>query len=190
MRFESVSMPDLPDVVILSPQAFHDDRGWFLESFRASAFEEMRLPGRFVQDNHSYSGRRGTLRGLHYQLEPAAQGKLVRCLAGRIFDVVVDIRAGSPTYGRWGGQEMSADDQRMIWVPPGFAHGFQTMTDDTQIFYKVTREYSPDHERVIRWDDAAIGIGWPVEPPILSDRDASAPGLADAENNFTWGDAS
>lgn len=178
------------DVVVVRANEMDDHRGWFAETFKASAFATAGIPPSFPQENQSYSRRAGTLRGLHYQRDPAAQGKLVRCLVGSVFDVAVDIRKGSPTYGRWVAEELSAENRKMMWVPPGFAHGIQTLEDDTEILYKVTREYSPEHERAIRWDDPEIGVEWPNADPILSEKDVNAPFLADADNNFTWdGDA-
>ena len=176
----------LTDVVLIEPQVFADGRGWFLEAFRRSEFEFFGIRGDFRQDNHSCSAVRGVLRGLHYQKQPMAQGKLVRCLAGAIYDVVVDIRRGAPTYGRWVATELSAVNRRMLWVPPGFAHGFCTLEPETEVLYKTTAEYSGAHDRGIRWNDPALAIEWPTRSPILSDKDAAAPLLADADNDFQW----
>lgn len=180
-RFES-----LPDVMIIEPRIFPDERGWFGETYKKSDFEAQEIPFTFAQDNHSRSTARGILRGLHFQKEPAAQGKLVRCILGEIFDVAVDIRKGSPTYAKWVSTTLSADNCAMIWVPPGFAHGVLTMSDLTEITYKVTSEYSPSHDRSVRWNDPAIGIDWPEPKPILSKKDAEAPLLKDVDNNFIW----
>jgi dTDP-4-dehydrorhamnose 3,5-epimerase len=172
----------LPEVLILEPKVFGDDRGFFMECFKATEFA--RLTGcdaPMVQDNHSRSVH-GVLRGLHYQLPPAAQGKLVRVTAGEIFDVAVDIRRGSPTFGRWVGVTLSADNKRQLWVPPGFAHGFSVTSATADVVYKVTAYYSPEHDRGIRWNDPAIGIDWPLDvPPLLSGKDEKAPLLRDAE---------
>lgn len=163
-----------------------DERGFFLETFRRSELEAGGLPGDFRQDNHSHSARRGTLRGLHYQMAPYAQGKLFRCLRGQVWDVAVDIRRGSPTYGAWDAATLTEGTGTMLWIPPGFAHGFCALTDGAEVAYKTTAEYSPKHERSIRWNDPTLGIPWPVKEPILSPRDAAAPLLGQAENNFSW----
>lgn len=167
---------------VLNPTVHSDERGFFFESYRQDGFESevSDAPG-FVQDNHSRSAR-GVLRGLHYQLEPVAQGKLVRVVNGSVFDVAVDIRRSSPTFGEWFGLELSADNYRQLWVPPGFAHGFVALTEFADLMYKVTAYYSPHHDRSIRWNDPEISIEWPLDQdPILSDKDAAAPYLADAE---------
>ncbi|MES0874389.1 dTDP-4-dehydrorhamnose 3,5-epimerase [Sinimarinibacterium thermocellulolyticum] len=172
----------LPEVLILEPKLIGDARGFFMESFHARRFAELTgCDEAMVQDNHSRSTR-GVLRGLHYQLPPKAQGKLVRVVAGEIFDVAVDIRRGSPTFGHWVGVTLSADNKRQLWVPPGFAHGFCVTSDSADVIYKVTAYYSPEHDRAIRWDDPAIGIEWPLDaPPQLSGKDEKAPLLRDAE---------
>jgi dTDP-4-dehydrorhamnose 3,5-epimerase len=174
----------IPEVLLVEHKRFGDARGFFTETFRAGDFAEAGLPA-FVQENHSRSAR-GVLRGLHYQLDPAAIGKLVRCLRGRIFDVAVDIRTGSPTYGQWAGAELTEDSSTMLWVPVGFAHGFCALTDTADVAYKQTGYWSPDHERSIRWNDPAIGINWPIDNPTLSPKDAAAPLLAQASNTFTY----
>ncbi|MEA3200205.1 MAG: dTDP-4-dehydrorhamnose 3,5-epimerase [Thermoplasmata archaeon] len=186
MPFEFKPFREMPDVVLVEPKAFGDERGWFMETFKESDMAKHGIVGPFRQDNHSRSVGRGILRGLHYQKDPAAQGKLVRCLAGEILDVAVDIRKGSPTFGRHVTAHLSATNRAMIWVPPGFAHGVLTLTDVAEIAYKVTHEYSPAHDRGIRWNDPALGIAWPHEHPILSKKDAEAPLLQDADNDFTW----
>lgn len=174
----------LPDghVRILQPDVFTDDRGHFFEAFKASAIEATFSDlTRFVQDNQSRSGI-GVLRGLHYQLDPKAQGKLVRVTQGAVFDVAVDIRRSSPAFGEWFAVELSEDNFKQLWVPPGFAHGFLALTDPADLLYKVTEYYSPEHDRSMRWDDPDIGIAWPLDgEPILSDKDANAPYLRDAE---------
>jgi dTDP-4-dehydrorhamnose 3,5-epimerase len=177
---------DIPEVVLVEARTFGDERGFFKETFKRSTFVENGLPTEFVQDNFSRS-ESGVLRGLHYQLSPHAQGKLVSVLSGAIFDVAVDIRKGSPTFGHWVGVRLVAEEHKMLWVPEGFAHGFATLTGDTDVFYKVTREYAPSADRGIRWNDAALSIDWPIDEPILSEKDRDHPALADAENNFEYG---
>jgi len=164
---------DIPDVIILEPRIFGDERGFFFESFNARTFNQ--LIGRdvtFVQDNHSRSVQ-GVLRGLHYQLPPAAQGKLVRCVSGEVFDVAVDLRQGSPTFGQWVGAYLSAENNRQMWIPEGFAHGFAVLSEVADFLYKTTDYYTPALERCIAWNDAEIGIAWPLSAPILSGKDAT-----------------
>jgi dTDP-4-dehydrorhamnose 3,5-epimerase len=178
----------VPGVVIVEPAVFKDDRGWFMESWNGPRFEaglrELGLPAPrpFVQDNHSCSSA-GVLRGLHYQLPPHPQGKLVRVVRGSAFDVAVDIRRGSPSFGQWVGVELSADNHRQLWIPEGFAHGFLALEDDTHFLYKTTDQYARDCERSLRWDDPGIGIGWPLNrvggAPRVAPKDAAAPLLAD-----------
>lgn len=173
----------LDGILILEPRVFNDARGFFVESFNQSTFESATgLTVNFVQDNHSQSVR-GVLRGLHYQLSPCAQGKLVRCVHGAVFDVAVDIRTGSPTFGQWFGVELSGENQRQLWIPAGFAHGFLTLTGTADFLYKTTEYYSPAHERCIAWDDQAIGITWPDVGvlPSLASKDAAAPLLSQAQ---------
>ena len=186
MPFQFKPQQALPDVVLIEPKAFGDDRGWFMETYKQSEFEANGIRVEFRQDNHSRSTARGVLRGLHYQKDPAAQGKLVRCVVGAVYDVAVDIRKGSPTYGRWVGVELTAEGRRMLWVPAGFAHGFCTLTDVSEVVYKTTAEYSAAHDRGFRWNDPAVGVTWPVKAPVLSPKDAQAPPLAEADNNFQW----
>ncbi len=180
---------ELPGVVVVEPQVFADDRGWFMESFNAARFDAalaalgLPPPGLFVQDNHSCSAA-GVLRGLHYQLPPHPQGKLVRVVKGAVYDVAVDIRKGSPTFGRWVGVELSAENRRQLWIPPGFAHGFLALQDDTHFLYKTTDVYARECERAIRWDDPAIGIAWPLPgrlAPRVAAKDAAAPKLDQAQ---------
>ena len=175
-----VSDTDLPGVQLIEPRVFGDDRGFFLETWNAAAFAAAGLDAAFVQDNHSRSSR-GVLRGLHYQLvEP--QGKLVRVTTGVVFDVAVDLRRSSPNFGRWTGHELSAANKAMLWIPPGFAHGFLVLSDVADFLYKCTAPYAPQHDRALRWDDPALAIRWPLgTPPLLSAKDAAAPLLADAE---------
>jgi len=172
----------LPEVLVIEPRVFGDDRGFFLESWNARSFAEAGIDARFVQDNHSRSAA-GVLRGLHYQLVQP-QGKLVRVVAGRAFDVAVDMRRSSPDFGRSAGVELSADNKRMLWVPPGFAHGFLALEDGTDFLYKCTDFYAPEHERSLLWSDPALGINWPLEgigAPILTAKDLAGLPLAQAE---------
>ena len=177
---------EIPDVILVEPKVFGDQRGFFMETYKKSDFKENGIPYEFVQDNHSKS-QRGVLRGLHYQLYPRAQGKLVRCVRGRIWDVAVDIRKGSPWFGKWVAVELSEENKLMLWVPPGFAHGFVALEDDTEVMYKVTDEYAPDLDRGIIWNDPDLAIDWPIKDPILSDKDRSLPSFNEAENNFVYG---
>jgi dTDP-4-dehydrorhamnose 3,5-epimerase len=168
----------LPGVLLIEPKVHGDDRGFFMETYRVDLFREAGINDTFVQDNHSRSAR-GVLRGLHYQ-EPNAQGKLVRCTRGAIFDVAVDIRRGSPAFGKWVGLELSEANKRMLWVPPGFAHGFCALEDGSDLVYKCTTLYDAQSDRAILWNDPEIGIQWPIEDPVLSGKDAGAPRLAEA----------
>lgn len=173
----------IPDVLIIEPKVFGDERGFFYESFNQKVFNEATgLDVQFVQDNHSRS-RQGVLRGLHYQLPPHAQGKLVRCVRGAVFDVAVDIRKSSPTFGKWVGVELSETNHRQFWIPPGFAHGFLTLSDSTEFLYKATQYYAPTHERSILWSDPSIGIRWPdsVTEPLLAAKDEAAALLSVAQ---------
>lgn len=172
----------LPDVLIIEPRVFGDHRGFFMESWNRRHFAEAGLDLDFVQDNHSRSAQ-GILRGLHYQVEQP-QGKLVRVTHGEVFDVAVDLRRSSPTFGQWVGVHLSAENHRMLWVPPGFAHGFYGISESVDFQYKCTDYYAPEHERCIRWDDPAIGIDWPLvdgKAPVLSAKDAAGTSLHEAE---------
>lgn len=177
----NVLRTEIPEVLILEPKVFGDSRGFFLESFNQRSFAQATgLDVAFVQDNHSRSAR-GVLRGLHYQLQQP-QGKLVRVVRGAVFDVAVDVRRSSPTFGRWVGVELTENNHCQLWVPPGFAHGFVVLSDTADFLYKTTDYYAPQYERSIVWNDPAIGIRWPYEgAPALSAKDAAAPGLAQAE---------
>ncbi len=175
----------IPDVVLITPQVFVDERGFFAETYNLSDFQKMGIHHHFVQDNHSLS-RKGVLRGLHYQLHPKAQGKLVRVIRGEIFDVAVDIRRGSPFYGKWVGVRLSESNKCMLWIPEGFAHGFLSLTDSTDVLYKATQEYVPALDRGVLWNDPEIGIQWPFEKPLLSNKDSQQPLLRDAENTFAY----
>ena len=172
----------LPGVLVIEPRVFRDDRGFFLESFNAERFADHDLPTLFRQDNHSHS-LKGVLRGLHYQLR-RPQGKLVSVISGRVFDVAVDIRRGSPTFGQWYGEVLDADHPRYLWIPPGFAHGFCTLTDSADFVYKCTDVYVGDDDRGVLWSDPAIGIDWPISNPLLSDKDKRMPLLSTATNDL------
>jgi len=170
----------LPDVLIVEPRVFGDERGFFFESYNRRALADAGLDAEFVQDNHSRS-LRGVLRGLHYQVE-RAQGKLVRVVEGEVFDVAVDIRRSSPTFGRWMGIALSAQNKRMLWIPPGFAHGFLVLSDSADFLYKTTDYWYPEHERSLLWNDPAIGIEWPLDdPPMLAAKDIAGRPLASAD---------
>lgn len=172
----------IPDLLILEPRVFGDARGFFMESFNARTFAEVTgLELEFVQDNHSRS-QKGVLRGLHYQLKQA-QGKLVRVTQGRVFDVAVDMRKSSATFGQWAGVELSGENHRQFWVPPGFAHGFVVLSDSADFLYKTTDYYAPEHERCLRWDDPTVGVAWPLAglPPQLSAKDQAGLAFADCE---------
>jgi dTDP-4-dehydrorhamnose 3,5-epimerase len=171
----------LPGVIIVEPNVFKDQRGFFLETYRADLFEQHGVPARFIQDNHSKSVR-GTLRGLHFQC-PHGQGKLVRVTQGEVFDVAVDVRAGSPTFGKWFGTTLSAENMRQMYIPTGFAHGFCVLSDTAEFQYKCTDFYAPDCELGVRWDDPAIAIEWPVRTPLLSAKDQAYPCLSEIPAN-------
>jgi len=169
----------IPDVRLIEPVVRSDDRGFFLETWNARAFAAAGIDAAFVQDNHSRS-RRGVLRGLHYQVEHA-QGKLVRCVSGEVWDVAVDLRRSSPTFGHAVGVALSAENRRMLWVPPGFAHGFVVVSGEADFLYKVTDYWHPEHERTLLWSDAALGIAWPVAAPVVNAKDAAGTPLAAAD---------
>ena len=170
----------LPGVLLVEPRVLGDDRGYFFESYNERVLEQLGLRARFVQDNQSRSGK-NVLRGLHYQLRQP-QGKLVRVVAGEVFDVAVDVRRASPTFGRWVGERLSADNKRMFWIPPGFGHGFLVLSEAADFLYKTTDYYAPEHERVIAWNDPDLAIAWPLEgPPTVSARDAAGVRFRDAE---------
>ncbi|AKQ65375.1 dTDP-4-dehydrorhamnose 3,5-epimerase [Myxococcus hansupus] len=169
---------EIPDVLLLEPKVFGDDRGFFMEMFHAAKYADAGIPGPFVQDNYSRSAK-GTLRGLHFQ-EPQAQGKLVQVLAGAVYDVAVDVRRGSPTFGKWVAAELSSENRRQLWIPAGFAHGFCVVSDSADFHYKCTALYSPETERSIVWNDPDLAIPWPAAVPLLSPKDARAPRLKDA----------
>jgi dTDP-4-dehydrorhamnose 3,5-epimerase len=175
----------IPDVILIETKNIKDGRGFFKETYKHSEFSANGIPASFVQDNLSHSVR-SVIRGLHYQKHPKAQGKLVAVSAGEIFDVAVDIRKGSPTYGQWISQVLSAENGCLLYVPPGFAHGFCALSDAADVLYKVTCEYSPELDRGIIWNDPVVGIEWPISEPSLSPKDARLPLLKDADNNFEF----
>ena len=177
---------EIPEVFLVEAEPLCDTRGSFWEGYKESAFAEHAIPHNFVQDNYSHSTR-GVLRGLHYQKDPHAQAKIIVVLSGEIFDVAVDLRQGSPTYASWVGKKLAARACQMLYVPVGFAHGFCVTSDEAYVMYKVTREYAPEYERGVRWNDPQIGIQWPVRTPLLSERDGALPSLADADNDWTYG---
>lgn len=176
---------EIPEVISIEPQVFPDKRGFFMESYKRSEFSSAGIESVFVQVNHSRSPR-AILRGLHYQKQPRAQAKLVRVVAGEIYDVVVDIRRGAPSYGKWIGLALSADNKKSLYVPAGFAHGFCVVSAEAEVCYMTTEEYAPTHEAGIAWNDPDLKIAWPVENPQLSDRDRGWPRLRDADNNFSY----
>jgi dTDP-4-dehydrorhamnose 3,5-epimerase len=172
---------EIPEVLLIEPQVFGDSRGFFMETWHAEKFAAAGLDLHFVQDNHSKSVQ-GTLRGLHYQIRKP-QGKLVRVISGEVFDVAVDLRKSSPFFGRWVGEVLSAENKKMLWVPPGFGHGFYVLSPEAEFVYKCTELYAPEHERCIRWDDPELGIAWPLlaQAPLLSAKDLAGVSLAAAE---------
>lgn len=176
---------EIPEIVLVEMELRRDERGFFRESYRRSEFAANGIATEFVQDNHSRSAR-GVIRGLHYQKRERAQGKLITVCSGAIFDVAVDIRKGSPTYGKWVGQILSLENANLLYVPPGFAHGFCAITDQADVLYKVTGEYAPDFDRGILWNDPDIGVVWPVAHPSLSPKDARLPRLRDADVDFVY----
>ena len=173
----------VPDVILVEPKIFKDGRGYFMETYKFSEFEKNGILNNFVQDNQSLSTK-NVLRGLHYQLPPFAQAKLIRCLKGKIFDVAVDIRKSSPTFGKWVSADLSEENKKMLYIPEGFAHGFLTLSETAEIHYKITGEYAPDYERAIIWNDKDISINWPIgdnQEVILSEKDLKSPALKNAE---------
>jgi dTDP-4-dehydrorhamnose 3,5-epimerase len=171
----------IPDVLLLTPRRFPDPRGFFSETWQQARFADAGISGPFVQDNHAVSNASGVLRGLHCQIGPNVQGKLIRVVKGAIWDVAVDIRRGSPTYGQHAGAELSADNWSQLWVPPGFLHGYLTLTNDTEVIYKVTAPWDPAAERGVIWNDPDLGVAWPVTDAILSDKDRDLPRLKDCD---------
>ncbi len=173
----------IPEVILVEPKVFPDERGFFLESFKESTFKENGITTKFVQDNYSHSIK-GVLRGLHYQKNPKAQAKLVTAIRGEIFDVSVDIRKDSPTYGKWVGEILSEQNHKSLYVPEGFAHGFLCLSDEADVIYKVNEEYSAENDRGMLWNDPVVGVKWPDENPIISEKDKLQPLLEKADNNF------
>jgi dTDP-4-dehydrorhamnose 3,5-epimerase len=182
MPFQFRSL-EIPEVTLVEAQHFEDDRGFFMETYKMSAFTQAGIPHPFVQENHSYSVR-GVLRGLHYQKHPRAQGKLVRVVKGEVLDVAVDLRKHAPTYGRWVSVSLSDKCFQMLYIPAGFAHGFCVLSEAAEVVYKVTAEYAPDLARGVLWNDPTLGIPWPISDPILSSADTRLPVLEQADNNF------
>jgi dTDP-4-dehydrorhamnose 3,5-epimerase len=184
MPFRFIST-ELPEVILIEPTVFCDDRGFFMETYKRSEFCRNGITEQFVQSNHSHS-ERNTLRGLHYQKTPRAQGKLVRVVMGEVFDVVVDIRKGSPRYGQWSAVQLSACNKKILYIPPGFAHGACVVSAEASLLYLVTEEYAPECEAGVIWNDPALAIDWPVRDPVLSERDRRWPTLCAADNNFDY----
>ena len=181
-KFKKLS---IPEVVLIEPHVFKDARGYFLETYKYSEFENAGIHLEFVQTNHSKS-KKGVLRGLHFQNEPNAQGKLVRSIVGEIFDVAVDIRKGSPTYGKWIGEILSAENKKILYVPVGFAHGFCVLSDGAEMLYKCTAEYATKSEQGIIWNDPELSINWPIKNPIVADKDKTMKTLEETDNHFIY----
>ena len=181
----NIKQTEIDDVLILEPRVFGDHRGWFTETYSKTKFQELGIDIEFVQDNHSMSAQKGTLRGLHFQTNPKAQTKLVRCTKGKILDVAVDLRKGSSTYKQWVGVELSEENKKQLLIPKGFAHGFLTLTDDVEVQYKVDEYYDPECDRSIRFDDPEIGVDWGIQDSILSEKDLKAPLLKDSDVDFS-----
>lgn len=171
-------------LVVIEPDVHGDHRGWFMETYSKPKFEELGITCEFVQDNQSFSAQKGTLRGLHFQKNPMAQSKLLRCTAGKILDVAVDLRKGSPTYKKWYAVELSSENKRQFFMPKGMGHGFLTLSDDVEVQYKVDAVYSPECDRSIRFDDPEIGVDWGIQNPVLSQKDLQAPLLRDSDVDF------
>jgi dTDP-4-dehydrorhamnose 3,5-epimerase len=181
-----ISKTKITDVLLIEPKVFGDHRGWFTECYSKEKFRALGIRADFVQDNHSFTAKKGTLRGLHFQIEPKAQSKLLRCIRGRIFDVAVDLRKGSPTYLRWTGNVVSEEEKNQIFIPKGFAHGFVSLTDNVEIEYKVDEYYSPECDRSIRFDDPDLAIEWGISDPILSEKDMVASFLKGSDADFIY----
>lgn len=179
-----INKTDIEDVLIIVPEVHGDSRGWFVETYSKEKFRKLGINIDFVQDNHSFSVQRGTIRGLHVQIYPKAQTKIVRCTRGRIFDFAVDLRKKSPTFRKWVSVELTEENKWQLLIPKGFAHGFITLTDNVEVQYKVDEYYSAEHDRSIRYDDIQIGINWGIDNPVLSNKDLNAPRLKDADVDF------
>jgi dTDP-4-dehydrorhamnose 3,5-epimerase len=175
---------ELDGVLILEPKVFGDNRGWFMETYSKEKLKDAGIDVEFIQDNQSFSAQKGTLRGLHFQKDPMAQTKLIRCTKGAILDVAVDLHKNSPNYKKWVAVELTEENKRQLYLPKGFAHGFVTLTDNVEVQYKVDEYYAPDCDRSIRFDDAEINVDWKIENPILSNKDLNAPLLKDSDVNF------
>lgn len=178
----------IPEVKLVIPDVFGDNRGWFYESYSLEKFKALGIDTVFVQDNRSFSEKKGTLRGIHFQKSPAAQTKLLCCTRGEILDVAVDLRKGSPTYLEWVSARLSAENKHFLYIPKGFGHGFVTLTDNVEVLYKVDDYYSKENDRSIRFDDTSIGVDWGIDNPILSQKDITAPLLKDSDVNFIFGE--
>jgi len=176
----------IPGVYLIEPDVFGDHRGWFMESWSYEKLKKLGIDAHFVQDNHSFTAKKDTLRGLHFQIDPMAQAKLVRCTAGAVLDVAVDLRKGSPTYKKWVSVILSAANKLQLFIPRGFAHGFLTLTDNVEFEYKCDNPYSKEHDRSIRFDDPEIGVDWKIADPIISEKDRNAPFLKDSDCNFIY----
>lgn len=186
MAFQFTPVPNIPGLVLIEPKVFGDGRGWFAEMYKASDFVSNGIDVRFVQISHSKSASVGTIRGLHFQREPYAQGKLVRCIRGKVFDVAVDIRGGSSSFGKHAAFELSEDNKKLFWIPPGFAHGFCALSEGAEIEYYMTNEYRPDSERSLQWNDPTVGVAWPTSAPVLSVKDSGGVLLGKLDSNFTY----
>lgn len=182
----TIKKTEIEGVFEIEPKVFGDQRGWFCETYSKKAFEEIGINADFVQDNRSFSAKKGTLRGLHCQTNPKAQAKLVSCIKGEILDVAVDIRKGSPTFMKWVAVRLSEENKKMLFIPKGCLHGFVTLTDNVEISYKVDDFYSPENDRSICWNDSEIGVEWGVEDPVLSEKDKNAPLLKDSDVSFNF----
>lgn len=176
---------DIPEVKIIEPDVFGDNRGWFYESYSYKKLKDLGIDTEFVQDNRSFSKEKGTLRGIHFQKSPMAQTKLISCTRGEILDVAVDLRRDSETYLKWVAVKLTAENKKMLYIPKGFGHGFVTLTEDVEVLYKVDNYYSKEHDRSIRFDDNEIGVKWDITEPILSEKDKNAPLLKDSDCDFT-----
>ena len=181
---------ELAEVKVIEPDVFGDNRGWFYESYSYEKLKALGIDIKFVQDNRSYSKDKGTLRGIHFQKTPMAQSKLISCTRGKILDIAVDLRKGSPTYLKWISAELNEENKHMLFIPKGFGHGFVTLTENVEVLYKVDEYYSKEHDRSIRFDDSEIGVMWNITTPILSAKDENAPLLCESEVDFVWGENS
>jgi dTDP-4-dehydrorhamnose 3,5-epimerase len=187
MNFEFTELA-IPEVILITPETFTDERGFFMETYKKTVFEKAGIKENFLQDNYS-SSKKNVLRGLHYQIPPRGQAKLVRCIRGEIFDVTVDVRRGSPYFGAWVGEYLNEDNKKMVYIPEGFAHGYLVLSEETKVIYKISKEYSKKYERGILWKDPEVGIDWPVSGvPVLSEKDKGLPLLKDAKDIFLYQD--